>query len=146
MADLLEANAAIYEWIHACWSPVAPGFAVVLRQGVEDDLDLDATSVAVDDAGRIRAAALAYRDTVPPVVTAETVERDAPRGERLVEACIRATLDAFAERGITEVEFDGHVSDPHFLPVWARLRPGGRWFRFVEIPPTNDHNRNQGTF
>jgi hypothetical protein len=136
-AELLAANASIYEWIHQSWSPVSPRFADVLGQGLKHDLDLDATSVAVDQSGRIRAVAMAYRDTVPPIVTAESVARDDPDGERLVEACIRATLDALAGRGITAVEFDGHVSDPHFLPVWARLEPSGRWFRIVEIPPNN---------
>lgn len=132
---LLEANASIYEWIHASWSPVGPGFAGVLNQGLEDDLDLDATSVAIDHSGRIRATAMAYRDVVRPIVTAETVERNDQDGERLVEGCVRATLDKFAQRGVTEVAFDGHVSDPHFLPVWARLQPTGRWFRIVEMTP-----------
>ena len=140
---LLEANASIYEWIHQSWSPVSPGCAAVVSEGLEDDLDLDATSVAVDQSGRIRAVAMAYRDAVPPIVTAESVARDDPDGERLVEACIRATLDAFTGRGITEVEFDGHISDPHFLPVWARLQPKGRWFRLVEIPPPGDHYENR---
>ncbi|MBO0812825.1 MAG: GNAT family N-acetyltransferase [Microlunatus sp.] len=144
-AKLLEANASIYEWIHHSWSPVAPGFAGELNLGLEDHLDLDATSVAVDRSGRIRAAAMAYRAADTPVVTAESVAPDDPAGERLVEGCIRATLDTFAERGISEVEFDGHVSDPHFLPVWARLRPDGRWLRLVEIPPAGDHGGDRWT-
>lgn len=57
-----------------------------------------------------------------------------PDGEHLVEACVRRSLDVLAQRGIADVEFDGHVSDPHFLPVLARLQPTGRWFRLVEIP------------
>ena len=134
-SHLLEANAATYEWIHASWSPVAEGFAEALSEGLEDDLDLDATSVAVEASGRIRTVAMAYNDVVPPVITAETVARDEPEGERLVEACVRRALDVFAGRGVGEVEFDGHVSDPHFLPVWARLNPRGRWFRLVEIRP-----------
>ncbi|GAB3927355.1 hypothetical protein GCM10027613_42960 [Microlunatus endophyticus] len=77
---LLEANAATYEWIHASWSPVAEGFAEALNEGLEDDLDLDATSVAVDASGRIRAVAMAYNDVEPPVITAETVVRDEPEG------------------------------------------------------------------
>lgn len=144
-AELLAANATIYGWIHESWSPVSPGYADALSQGLEDDLDLDATSVAVDQSGRIRAVAMAYRDTVPPIVTAESVAQHDPDGERLVEACIRDTLDTFAGRGITEVQFDGHVSDPHFLPVWARLQPKGRWLRLVEIPPTDDHE-SRSTF
>ena len=39
-----------------------------------------------------------------------------------------------AARGETDVVFDGHVSDPHFLPVWTRLGPTGRWFHLVEVP------------
>ena len=142
-AELLQANASIYEWTHQTWSPVSPGFAATLNQGLEDYLDLDASSVALDRSGRITAVAMAYRDAVRPIVTAESVARDGPDGERMVEACIRATLDAFAERGIVEVQFDGHVSDPHFLPVWSRLQPNGRWFRLVEMPATYDHHGRQ---
>ena len=47
---------------------------------------------------------------------------------------IRRSLDVLAERGIEAVEFDGHVSDPHLLPVWTRLEPSGRWFHLVEVP------------
>lgn len=133
--DLLAANAATYEWTHASWSPVSRGFAVALSEDLTDELDLDATSVAVDQDGRIRAVAMAYRDSHPPVVTAETVRAADPDGERLIEGVVRRTLDVLAERGTLEVEFDGHVTDPHLMPVWARLAPTGRWFRLVEIAP-----------
>ena len=133
---LLEANAHVYEWTHAIWSPVADGFAETVNEGLQDDLDLEATSVAIDGEGRIRALAMAYTDTDPPLVTAEATEPDNDEGERLVEGCVRATLDVFAARGVDTVQFDGHVSDPHFLPVWARLTPTGTWFRIVEIFPS----------
>lgn len=137
--DLLAANAATYEWTHASWSPVSPHFGEALNEDLGEEMDLDSTSIALDQDGRIRAMAmalaLAYRDSDPPIVTAETVRADDPDGERLVEGAVRRTLDVLADRGILEVEFDGHVTDPHLMPVWAKLAPTGRWFRLVEIDP-----------
>lgn len=131
---LRAANASFYRWIHEGWSPVGPEFAAVVNDGLEDDLDCDATAVALDTHGRIRALALVYRDDDAPVVCAETVERDEPDGERLVESCLRAALDVLAGRGIQRVTFDGHVTDPHLMPNWAKLAPSGRWFLLVEVP------------
>ena len=47
---------------------------------------------------------------------------------------VRRSLEVLADRGTDVAEFDGHVSDPHFLPVWTRLSPDGRWFHLVEVP------------
>ena len=47
---------------------------------------------------------------------------------------LRRSLEVLADRGTDVAEFDGHVSDPHFLPVWTRLSPDGRWFHLVEVP------------
>lgn len=131
-ADLAATNAEVYAWTHAPWSPVAADFADALNEDLGDELDVEATSVAVVD-GRIVATCMVYRDTTPPIITAETVAADTPDGERLVEACVRRSLDVLAGRGVTEVELDGHVSDPHLLPVWTRLSPMGRWFHLLEV-------------
>lgn len=132
-AQIAEANAAVYAWTHAAWSPVGPQFAEALNEDLADELDRDATSVAVV-AGRVVANCMVYLDESPPVVTAETTAADTPDGERLVEGRVRRSLDVLAARGETDVVFDGHVSDPHFLPVWTRLGPTGRWFHLVEVP------------
>jgi hypothetical protein len=132
--DLLAANAAIYEWIHASWSPVVASFTDILNEEGMDDVDRDATSAAVGSGGSVRAVAIVYQGTVPPVLTAESTDPDDPEGERLVEGCLRAALDVLAARDVTQIEFDGHVSDSHFFPNWIKLNPAGRWFRLVEIP------------
>jgi len=131
---VLAAHADMYEWIHRGWSPVSAEFAAAVNDGLEQDLDLDASAVAVDAEGRVLALAAVYRDSEPFVLCAETMRPDAPDGERLVEGCVRFALDVLAARGVAEVEFDGHVSDPHFLPNWVKLAPEGRWFLLVEIP------------
>jgi len=129
---VLAANAATYAWTHAAWSPVAAAFAEPLSEDLADEVDSDASSVAVV-AGEIRALVLVYRDSTP-VLTAETTAAHTADGERLVEGAVRRSLEVLAGRGVRTVEFDGHISDPHFLPVWARLAPQGRWFRIVEVP------------
>lgn len=135
-AAIEAANAQTYEWTHADWSPVGPGFGTALNEDLWDELDREATSVALDAEGVILAMAMAYTDSTVPVITSEAVTSRCDDGERLVEGCIRRTLDVFAQRGVKDVQFDGHVSDPHFMPVLARLEPTGRWFRLVEIPAT----------
>ncbi len=131
--ELAAHNTEVYAWTHAAWSPVGPDFADALNEDFTDELDLEASSIAIVD-GRIVANCLVYHDSSPPVVTAETSAADTPDGERLVEGCVRRSLDELAARGVAEAEFDGHVSDPHFLPVWTRLAPAGRWFHLVEVP------------
>lgn len=133
LRELYAANAATYAWTHADWSPVGAEFADALNEDLAAELDAEASSIAVVS-GQIAATCLVYHDTEPPILTAETTRRDTPDGERLVEGCIRRSLDVLAERGIEAVEFDGHVSDPHLLPVWTRLEPSGRWFHLVEVP------------
>lgn len=128
------AFAAMYRWTHENWSPVRDGFEAALVEGLWDDLDADASAVAVDASGSILALALAFVDTDPALILAETTTRHQPGGEHLVEGCIRRAMTSLAHRGLTLVDFDGHVSDPHFLPALSRLRPTGRWFRLVEIP------------
>lgn len=127
--------ASMYEWSHADWSPTAPGFAAALLEGFAADVDLEATSVALDGAGSVLAVCVAFVDGGVPVLCGETVAREVPGGERLVESCLRRTLDVLAERGVRAVEMDGHVTDPHWLPAWIRLEPTGSWFRLVEIIP-----------
>lgn len=130
---LKRANATIYEWTHAEWSPVGPGFAEALDRILESGLDRQAASVALSSDGRIRALANAYTDRDDAEATVESVDPRDPLAERLVEGCVRRTLDVLAERGVDTVDFDGHVTDPHFMPVLARLNPRGRWFRLVEL-------------
>ncbi len=132
-AQVLSAHADMYEWIHRSWSPVSPGFAEVVNAGLDDELDRQASAVAVVD-GRPVALAAVYRDVDPPIVCAETTRPDVADGERLVEGCLRHALDTMADRGAARVEFDGHVSDPHLMPNWAKLAPSGRWFLLVEVP------------
>ncbi|KTR94342.1 hypothetical protein NS220_09360 [Microbacterium testaceum] len=133
--DRVEAaHAAMYRWTHETWSPVRAGFEAALNEDLWAVLDVDASAAAVDDQGRISALALTYRDTDPPLIVAETTRRDQADGEHLVEGCIRRAMAILAHRGLTTVDFDGHVSDPHFLPALSRLQPTGRWFRLVEIP------------
>ncbi|WP_417563340.1 GNAT family N-acetyltransferase [Microbacterium sp.] len=134
-AQVLQAHAAMYEWIHRSWSPVSAGFEDAVNVGLDEDLDHEASALALDVDGRVAALAAVYRDSDPPVVCAETTGPDQVDGERLVEGCLRFALDVLAVRGVERVEFDGHVSDPHLLPNWAKLAPAGRWFLLVEVPP-----------
>lgn len=126
--------AELYRWTHEDWSPVRDGFAGALTDGLWDELDVDASALAVDDSGRILALALTYLDSDPALIVAETTSREQSDGEHLVEGCIRRAMTILAQRGQTMVDFDGHVSDPHFLPALSHLQPSGRWFRLVEIP------------
>lgn len=130
-----EAWASAYAWSHADWSPVGPGFAEALREDFENEVDLEASSVTLDEHGGVTAVCVVFADEAP-VLCGETVRREQLGGERLVESCLRRSLDVLAGRGADAVELDGHVSDPHWFPAWIRLDPSGRWFRLVEIEPS----------
>ncbi|QAY59599.1 N-acetyltransferase [Microbacterium protaetiae] len=132
---VLAAHADMYEWIHRGWSLVSAEFASAISEGLDDDLDQEASAVAVGADGQILALVAVYRDSDPYVVCAETTRPEVPHGERIVEGCLRYALDALAARGIAEVDFDGHVTDPHLLPNWVKLGPAGEWFLLVEIVP-----------
>ena len=86
--QLEDANAAVYAWTHAAWSPVAADFAPALNEDLADELDTEATSVAVVG-GQVVANCMVYRDSDRPIVTAETVSPHTADGERLVEGCVR---------------------------------------------------------
>lgn len=133
-ARVEAAHARMYRWTHESWSPVREGFAAAVNEDLWDEVDVDASSLAVDGAGGILALSLAFLDSDPALIVAETTSRAPQDGELLVEGCVRRTLERLADRGHARVDFDGHVSDPHFLPTLARLQPVGRWFRLVEIP------------
>lgn len=135
LEGLGAAWASAYAWSHADWSPTAPDFADALLEGFGDEVDLEATSVELDGGGSVVALCVAFTGGDVPVLCGETTERDTLNGERLVESCLRRTLDVLAERGVSAVEMDGHVSDPHWLSAWIRLQPTGTWFRLVEIDP-----------
>ncbi|WP_420111108.1 GNAT family N-acetyltransferase [Pseudactinotalea sp.] len=135
LESLGPAWASAYEWSHAEWSPTAPNFAGALLEGLEDEVDLEATSIALDGGGSVVALCVAFTDGDVPVLCGETTQRDTLNGEQLVASCLRRTLDVLAERGVNAVEMDGHVSDPHWLPAWIQLEPTGGWFRLVEIDP-----------
>ncbi|MGO3648057.1 GNAT family N-acetyltransferase [Agrococcus casei] len=133
--DVETANAETYEWTHEHWSPVGPGFASAVNDGLWEDLNIEATVFALDEAGQIAASAMVYAEDERPLIVTETTSREQQLGEAAVAACVHEALSRLAARGVDEIDFDGHVSDPHFMPALARLSPTGRWFRLFELVP-----------
>lgn len=126
---------SMYMWTHEEWAPVSSSH---LNQpanslGFPDEVDMEASSVAVGDEGEVNALALVFPDVDGPILIAETASKDAAGGERLVEGCLRRSLNVLAEQGVEIVEFDGHISDRHFFPNWMKVEPKGTWFRLVEL-------------
>lgn len=126
---------SMYVWTHEDWAPVSSSHLdqPALSLGFPDEVDMEASSVAVGDEGEVNALALVFPDVDGPILIAETASKDAAGGERLVEGCLRRSLDVLAEQGIEIVEFDGHISDRHFFPNWMKVEPKGTWFRLVEL-------------
>ncbi len=129
--QVCRAWAELYEWTHRGWSEVGEGFAAALTEDLLEELDLAASSVALDAHGQIAAMALVFDDD-PVTICAETTAPDTAQGEHLVGACLARSLDLLAGRDAV-VEFDGHVSDPHFLPHWVALSPSGPWFTLMDL-------------
>ncbi len=132
---LRDATTLFYLWTHESWAPVGKAEeALVCRSlGLPDEVDLDLSSVVIDESGQVLALALVFPDEEEPVLIAETTRRDTPNGQGLVAACLKRSLELLAEAGIEEVQFDGHVSDPHFYPVWMSLSPRGEKFIIAEV-------------
>lgn len=131
-AALEAAWVAMYAWTHQGWADLAADAGPALADGLVADLDLEASSVVVGDDGQICALAYVFDDQ-PPTICAETTGSDVPRGEHLVGACLRRSLDQLAGRGLDLVEFDGHVTDRHLLPNWTGLSPQGPWFTIMHL-------------
>lgn len=52
---LAQAHVAMYEWTHADWSPVAADFAGALLEGFAEEIDRDASAVAIGSNGEVLA-------------------------------------------------------------------------------------------
>lgn len=122
----------VYRWTHESWAPVHAEADTALLSDLEDDLDLEHSRFVHEGDGRISAGAFVFKSGSGWEICAETRTRHQHRGEQALASCIADALRSLASAGVQSVDFDGYVSDPHFLPVLSRLRPTGRWFRIVE--------------
>ncbi|MFT3943210.1 MAG: hypothetical protein QM705_05215 [Ancrocorticia sp.] len=125
----------MYLWTHDDWARVSDENISLIPTtlGFPAAVDMEASSVVVCEYDGIRALTLVFTDSEVPFLIAETTRRDSYQGERLIEGCVRRSLDILAAQGVHEVEFDGHASDTHFFPNWMKLSPTGQWFRIVEL-------------
>lgn len=133
--DLVSVFAELYRWIHQTWSP-AGDMAVLAQVAGEDVADADLTlSSGYWVAGRLTAVAFAFPRGEACDVVAETVTADVPDGDQAVAGVVATTLLRCAERGVTDVQFDGHETDPHLAGVLRDL-PGFRAdpLALVELP------------
>lgn len=108
-----------YEVIHRGWSPSAP--VSRLRELFADlatEIDPDRSVRCLVD-GTTVAIAFVFPGDDPPEILTEALLPDHPAARAAVASCMAAALDA--AKGV--VRFDGHLSDPHFHPLWATV-PG----------------------
>ncbi|MDO4916973.1 MAG: GNAT family N-acetyltransferase [Rothia sp. (in: high G+C Gram-positive bacteria)] len=136
-ATFQQAYLSMYEWMHEQWSPVSGVHQQTIQRDALADLDYEATSVHYDSSGAIDAFIAVYQMDGSPILLGETTSRSAQDGERIIEACLRRSLDVLSERGVLEVGMDGHISDPHWFPNWIKLSPYGEWFQLLEIPASD---------
>ena len=127
-----QAYVDFYEWTHASWHPVSGDHRPVLARHAAEAYN-DYSSIAVDAAGQVHAVIAVFPGDQPELC-GETTTPAPDQGELLLEACLRRSLEKLGEAGHSTVEADGHISDPHLFPAWAKTGAGGRWYRLVEIP------------
>lgn len=127
-----QAYVDFYEWTHASWHPVSGDHRPVLARHAAEAYN-DYSSVAVDAGGQVRAVIAVFPGDYPELC-GETTTPALYQGELLLEACLRRSLEKLTDAGHTTVEADGHISDPHLFPAWAKTGANGRWYRLVEIP------------
>lgn len=136
-APFQQAYLSMYEWTHEQWFPVSGVHQQTILRDALADLDYEATSVHCDSSGAIDAFIAVYQMNGSPILLGETATRSTQDGERIIEACLRRSLDVLSERGVLEVGMDGHISDPHWFPNWIKLSPYGEWFQLLEIPASD---------
>lgn len=127
-----QAYVDFYEWTHASWHPVSGDHRPVLARHAAEAYN-DYSSIAVDAGGQV-CAVIAVFPGEQPELCGETTTPTPYQGELLLEACLRRSLEQLEKAGHRAVEADGHISDPHLFPAWAKTGAGGRWYRLVEIP------------
>lgn len=108
-----------YEVIHRNWSPTAPHDVLVeLFADLVAEIDPH-RSVGCTVDGQLVAVAFVFPGDRPPEILTEALQPNHPHARKAVASCMAAALASFDEL----VRFDGHVSDPHFAPLWSTV-PG----------------------
>ncbi len=117
--DLLELWTSWYEVIHRGWAPTAPHEALAgLFTELAAEIDPYSSSLCRID-GRVIAVAFVFPGDEPPCLLTEALEPEHRQAKDAVASCMARSLALVS--GV--VIFDGHVSDPHFAPLWATV-PG----------------------
>lgn len=134
--DLDELWCTWYETIHRDWSPTSPHRTLLeLFAPLVEEIDpLRSTMCHVD--GVPVAVAFVFPTDDPPEILTEALLPHHARARDAVASCMAAAL-AHMDR---TVRFDGHVTDPHFHPLWNTV-PGvyagaNDPLDLVEIKPT----------
>ncbi len=111
-----------YIWVHQDWSPVGSGSAL-LEVAAEEMAAVDPEISTVGWSGdRCAAVVWVFRvDDVALEVVAETVRRNESGGIAGLRAAVARTLGVAASAGISRLEFDGHLTDPHLAPILRQL-------------------------
>lgn len=121
--ELVEAWRQQYLWVHEPWSPADPQAVGEVTPEVLGDLEA-ALSIGARRSGRLRATAWVFVEADGSAsIVAETVNRHEADGTALLAATLARCLQGLQSSGISNVEFDGHVDDPHLVPVCATLTP-----------------------
>ena len=139
--EFLDAWVDLYVWIHEEWSPTVERetvYSLFAASGMAD-VDFELSQVAVVD-GRIVALACVMPDQWDnrSFLVTETTQRRVPGGTDILAATIAAALRACALRGISLVEFDGHVVDPHYYRLAQTFPITGSDPLFVMRHPGRD--------
>lgn len=137
--QLIHSYSSLYEWVHEDWSPVTSRADVerVYAEEVRLDLNRELSHFAVAG-GDVVAGVFVFRTPAGEALdaVAETITRDAPDGDAALAACVRATALLAAERGWSELAFDGHRDDPHLYPLLQRApKLTGDTLYYMEYEP-----------
>jgi GNAT superfamily N-acetyltransferase len=127
-AELAVAHRDLYLWQHEDWCAPPIWLPAVTAHA---EAAVAVTRPELSSGARVgdRLAAFAIVIDEPGgglMLISETVRRAEPDGIALVAAVVSDALRRLADAGVREVEFDGHVTDPHLHPVTQTFPPGLR--------------------
>jgi GNAT superfamily N-acetyltransferase len=114
-----------YSWVHRGWAPVSSSQSLrEVAATTIDELDRE-LSTGAWMGYRLVATAFAFRAGDALEVVAEAQSPAEPLAMYAVAQVVAGSLVRAAAAGIRQVDFDGHLSDPHLMPVLASLPHSG---------------------
>jgi GNAT superfamily N-acetyltransferase len=124
--ELQAAWSTYFTWVHQPFGAVRPAALPQVWDDYRAGVDHTLSHLCRDADGEIAAFSLVSPEVWDgrTFVVAETVHQEQPLGLSVLQATLAASLRALDQRGIQQVEIEGHSTDAHIPDLFQTLPPG----------------------